>query len=731
MANSLRICLLAYDRLCYQGGRGLIPDDMEFQSGDMPNYTTSDGSVKIQKDSEVRLKIIGTRVDATEIMISWESLMIRGKLRSGGCGAELAWSPYAKSGPQLMWAINQTPSLPPKSHSRPLSNPSPAPPTSSSALKPLSRNTQIQLLSKQGHLKQALHLLSQERNPTQLTYELLILACARRRSPSDAALLRRRLIDDGFDQDPFLATKLINMYSELGSLSAARCVFDETLEKTIYVWNALLRALAIAGLGEEALALYSRMHWDGVAFDRFTFPHVLKACVAPSSSSIFLLMEGMGIHGHILRRGFQSHLHSATTLIDFYAKYGRVLYARRVFDRMPERNVVSWSAMIACYSKNNRPYEALELFREMMTGTQDDDPNSVTMVSVLQACSTVAALGQGKVIHAYILRRGLDAHISVANALIALYVKCGSLELGRLVFDQLTERDVVSWNSMISGYAIHGFGREAIRVFEEMTEAGISPSPITFVSVLGACSHIGLVGEGKNLFESMITKYNIVPCAEHYSCMVDLLGRAGRLYEAAEIIEMMPLEPGPTVWGSLIGACRIHGNIELAERACQHLFELEPLNAGNYVLLADIYAGAKMWEDVNRVKMLLESRRLRKVPGCCWIEVKKKVYSFVSVDELNPQIEELHALLVQILTEMKDEGYIPDSKIVLYDLDKNEKEQILLGHSEKLAVAFGLINTNPGETIRITKNLSSQRQIQLHSSNSTTKYGGYNYSHLC
>ncbi|XP_058099420.1 pentatricopeptide repeat-containing protein CRR2, chloroplastic [Magnolia sinica] len=609
-----------------------------------------------------------------------------------------------------MWATFQLSSLPPKPNTRRFSNASQQSKQlclPSSSLKPLSKNTnpQIQSLSKQGHLKQALYLLSHEPNPTQLTYELLILACSRCGSHSDAATLRRHLIDDGLDQDPFLATKLINMYSHFGSLEDARRVFDETREKTIFVWNALVRALALAGRGEEAMALYKEMSRAGVAFDRFTFPHVLKACVAPSSGSISLLMEGMGIHGHILRRGFESQVHVATTLVDLYAKFGCVSYARCVFDRMPQRNVVSWSAMIACYAKNNRPYEALELFHEMMTGNHDSDPTSVTMVSVLQACSALAALGQGKVIHAYILRRGLDSIISVTNALITMYVKCGSLELGRCIFYQMSERDVVSWNSMISGYGIHGFGREAIHVFEKMIDANISPSPVTFVSVLGACSHVGLVEEGKKLFESMLPKYSTVPHAEHYSCMVDLLGRAGQLDEAAKIVEMMRIEPGPTVWGSLLGACRIHGNIKLAERACQRLFELEPMNAGNYVLLADIYAGAKMWDDVSRVRKLLEAQGLRKVPGCSWIEVKKKVHSFVSVDEPNPQMEQLHALLVQLSTEMKDKGYVPETKVVLYDLDMNEKEQILLGHSEKLAVAFGLINTNHGETIRIMKNL--------------------------
>lgn len=495
------------------------------------------------------------------------------------------------------------------------------------------------------------------------------------------------------------------MYSHFRAIDNARKVFDETPEKTIFVWNALLRALALADEGEEAVALCREMGAVGMVPDSFTYSYALKACVASSSSGALAERRVREIHGHVLRHGFELRVHVATTLVDCYGKLGRVEHSRRVFDGMGERNVVSWSAMIACYA-NGRPFDALMLFGEMMVREPNTVPNSVTVVSVIQACAGLAALGQGKLLHACVLRRGLDSIVTVFNALIAMYVKCGSLETGRRVFEQMEgRRDVVSWNSVIAGYGIHGFGREAILLFEEMVGNGVSPSPITFVSVLGACSHAGLVQEGKRLFTSMSHEYGIIPRAEHYACMVDLLGRAGQLDEAAKIVEEMRIEPGPTVWGSLLGACRIHGHVGLAERACARLFELEPLNAGNYVLLADIYAEAKMWEEVSSVKKILEGKGLQKIPGCSWIEVQKKIYSFVSVDDMNPQIEQLHALVVRFVTEMKEAGYVPNTKVVLYDLDQDEKERIVLGHSEKLALAFGLINSGKGEVIRITKNL--------------------------
>ncbi|KAL1361003.1 hypothetical protein HN51_006380 [Arachis hypogaea] len=567
-----------------------------------------------------------------------------------------------------------------------------------------SNNQLIQSLCRGGNLKQAIQVLSSELNPSQQTYELLIYSCAQQSSLSNGLEVHRHLANSVFSQDPFLATKLINMYNELGYVDHARKVFDETQEKTIYVWNALFRALAMVGCGEELLDLYGQMNWMGMASDRFTYTYVLKACVV-SDLTLCPLQKGKEIHAHILRHGFDTNIHVMTTLLDVYAKFGCVSYASFVFGAMPVKNFVSWSAMIACYAKNEMPMKALELFQQMMLEASDSVPNSVTMVSVLQACSGVSALQLGKLIHAYILRRGLDSILPVLSALITMYGRCGEIALGQRVFDNMKKRDVVSWNSLISIYGIHGFGKKAIQIFENMIHQGVTPSYISFITVLGACSHAGLVEEGKMLFESMHRKYRIHPGMEHYACMVDLLGRANRLDEAIKVIEDMRLEPGPTVWGSLLGACRIHCNVELAERASSKLFELEPTNAGNYVLLADVYAGAQMWNEVKNVRKLLETRSLQKIPGCSWTEVKRKIYSFNSVDECNPQIEELRAFLIKLSTEMKERGYVPQTDVVLYDLDEEEKERILLGHSEKLAVAFGLINTAKGETIRITKNL--------------------------
>ncbi|CAH9129188.1 unnamed protein product [Cuscuta epithymum] len=560
-------------------------------------------------------------------------------------------------------------------------------------------NPLIQSLCKKGHLKQAIHLLSQEPNPTQRTYELLTLSCVHKKSLPDAKNVHSMLNKNGFDRDPFLATKLINMYSELDSISDARQVFDEIPDRTIYVWNALFRALTLAGKGEEVFSLYRQMNSIGVPSDRFTYTYVLKACVTFESS---VLQIGKEIHAHILRHGFETQIHIMTTLVDTYARFGCLDYATHVFHMIPDKNVVSWSAMIACYVKNGRPSDALHLFHRMVNHNSNLIPNSVTMVSVLQACGAMAAIEQGKLLHGYVLRNGLDTITPVISALITMYARCGNLETAQSVFDHTDKNDVVLWNSIVSGYGIHGHGPKAVGMFHEMLQKGIPPTPISFISVLGACSHAGLVEEGMVLFESMMKKHGISPSEEHYASVVDLLGRANRLDEASRIIDDMRMEPGPKVWGALLGSCRIHCNVGLAERASQRLFELEPTNAGNYVLLADIYAEAGLWDDVKRVKKLLDSIGLEKLSGCSWIEVRRKMHSITSLDDITPQMKEVQELLVKLYEEMKNDSY-PINRTC--SLEGDEEGAILLSHSEKLAVGFGLINGSKGEAIRITKNL--------------------------
>jgi pentatricopeptide repeat protein len=295
--------------------------------------------------------------------------------------------------------------------------------------------------------------------------------------------------------------------------------------------------------------------------------------------------------------------------------------------------------------------------------------------------------------------------VSTGNALIDMYAKCGRLEIARRLFEKMPKRDVVSWNVMILGYGLHGQSKDAIALFSQLEQKGIKPDDITFICILSACSHAGLVDEGRKYFNSLNRDHRFTPRMEHYICMVDLLGRAGCLDEAQELINNMPYEPDASVWGALLGACRIHCNIALAEYVAKHHLKLESNNTGCYVLLSNIYAAAGRWHDAAKVRTMIKTKGLKKNPGRSWIEIKNSVHTFVGGDRSHPQSEKIYAVLDSLMNDMKKEGYVHDKSFVLQDVEEEEKENIISTHSEKLAIAFGLLETSPGMPIQITKNL--------------------------
>jgi pentatricopeptide repeat protein len=386
-----------------------------------------------------------------------------------------------------------------------------------------------------------------------------------------------------------------------------------------------------------------------------------------------------------------------------YAKCGNVNIAHKLFERMPKQDVVSWTAIIAAYSQNGHPHEALAFFNEMQV--QGIKPNSITIVSVLPACAHLLALEQGKQIHGYAIRSGFESDVVVGTGLVNMYAKCGNVNIAHKLFERMPEQDVVSWNAMILAYGIHGHGEDALALFSQMQQTGTKPDHITFTAILTACSHAGLVDQGWQYFECMKSDYGLAPKLEHYACLVDLLGRAGHLDEAHDIIKKMPLEPNANVWGALLGACRIHCNIELGEQAAKHLFELEPNNAGYYVLLSNIYAEARRWEDVVKLRTMMKERGVKKQPGCSVVAVHREVHTFLVGDRTHPQSEKIYAMLETLYGQMKKAGYVPNTNLVLQDVEEEAKENILCSHSEKLAISFGIINTSPGTPIRIMKNL--------------------------
>eukprot|EP01018_Ginkgo_biloba_P026951 Gb_35042 [translate_table: standard] len=553
-----------------------------------------------------------------------------------------------------------------------------------------------------GHAHQALALFNQMQlenvKPDLVTMTTALSACTQIGDLQQGEWIHGHVVRSGFETDIFVGAALVDMYAKYGSIDYARELFDKMLTRDVVLWNAMINGYAHNGYASLALRLFNQMKKSDVKPNSVTMLSVLPAC-----AQLGALQEGKRIHDYIIRNRFELDISVGNSLVDMYAKCGSVQVARQLFDKMPERSVVSWNAMIAGYTQSGYATEALKLFNQMHIA--DVKPNLVTMVSVLPACAHSGALQQGKWIHDYINRCGFESDVSVGTALIDMYAKCGSIEIARQVFDSMCERNVVSWSAMIAGYGMHGHGEDALKLFSQMQQIGIEPNDVTFICVLSACSHAGLVEEGLQVFDCMNQDYCIIPSMKLYACMVDLLGRAGRLDEAQNFIKNMPLEPDAGVWGALLGACRIHCNIELGEHVAERLFVLEPDSPGYHVLLANIYAASGRWDDAAKVRSMMKDKGLKKTPGRSFIEVNNKVHSFLVGDQSHPQSDEIYARLETLLRQMEAAGYVPDTNFVLHDVEEEVKEHMLCSHSEKLAIAFGLNNTGPGTTIRITKNL--------------------------
>ncbi|XP_057841861.2 pentatricopeptide repeat-containing protein At3g22690 [Cryptomeria japonica] len=593
--------------------------------------------------------------------------------------------------------------------------------------------TMIAAYAKHGPAEEALKLFDNMKQigvmPNGFTFASIVSACASLVSLEKGEEIHEEIRRCGFECHVPVANALLDMYVKCERLDRARRVFDEMAHRNVVSWSAMIAGYAAQGEPEEALGLFGRMQLMGIRPNQFTFASVLPACTRFGS-----LEKGMEIHLGIIRGGFCSNVIVMTALVDMYAKCGSMEKARELFDGMQERTVVSWNVMIAGYAHNGLVDKAMEVFNEMpqqdllswnsmiaglaLNGKRDKAlklyqqmqlaglrPDSMTFTGILPVCANFAALEQGREIHEKIIRNGLHSHVNVANALIDMYGKCGTIQKARYLFDKMHHRDVVSWTAMITGYSMHGCGKEALELLEQMKTSGVKPNEVTFVCVLSACSHAGLVDEGYQCFKDMSEFYKIIPRMEHYSCMVDLLGRAGRLDEARDFINQMPVQPKAAVWKSLLSACRLYNNIELGEWAAEHVFELDWKNAAPYVLLSNMYAVAGRWDTIERVRRMMKDRGIQKTPGCSWIEVNKEVHNFIGGDRSHPEIHKIYTKLEILSREMKVAGYVPDIRFVLNDVKEEEKEEILRHHSERLAIAFGLINTPPGTIIRIVKNL--------------------------
>ncbi|KAG6675827.1 hypothetical protein I3842_15G124400 [Carya illinoinensis] len=507
---------------------------------------------------------------------------------------------------------------------------------------------------------------------------------------------RKRLVDARylFDRMPIRDeiswNTLITGYTQNGELLEARRLFDESPTRDVFTWTAMLSGYVQNGMLDEARRFFNEMpEKNEVSWN---------AMIAG-----YVQCKRMDVARELFEAMPYRNISSWNTMITGYAQGGDISQARNLFDRMPRRDGISWAAIIAGYAQIGQGEEALQLFVNMKRDGERLNRSSFTCS--LRACADVAALELGKQLHGQLVKAGYETGCYVGNALLAMYCKCGDIDEAYDVFEDIAEKDVVSWNTMIAGYARHGFGKEALRVFESMKTVGINPDDVTMVGVLSACSHTGLVDKGTQYFYSMDRDYGITANSKHYTCMIDLLGRAGRLDEAQNLMRNMPFEPDAATWGAVLGASRIHGNTELGEKAAQMIFEMEPDNAGMYVLLSNLYAASGRWGDVSKMRLKMRDSGVKKVPGYSWLEVQNMIHTFSVGDPFHPDKEKIYAFLEELDLKMKLDGYVSSTKLVLHDVEEEEKEHMLKYHSEKLAVAFGILSIPAGRPIRVMKNL--------------------------
>ncbi|KAK9277500.1 hypothetical protein L1049_007044 [Liquidambar formosana] len=465
--------------------------------------------------------------------------------------------------------------------------------------------------------------------PDNYTFPIVVRSCAVVSALKEGKEVHCNIIKNGFDSDVFVQSSLVTMYSHTGETLNSEVVFGEMGARNIVSWTAMIAGYVQNGFFEKGLNIFREMLASGTQPNAITLVSILPAC-----AGLEFLNLGKLIHGYGVKLGVDLNVSLMNTLIALYGKCGNVEVARSLFDGMVVRSLVSWNAMIAAYEQNNAGGDAIKLFRRMQTEKVEFD--YITMVSVISACASLGALNTGKWVHELVKTKGFETNVSIANALIDMYAKSGNIDLARDVFERLPHRSVVSWTSMIGACASHGHAEDALMLFSKMKEEGIGPNSFTFTAVLTACRHSGLVREGRKHFESMLKDYFIMPGVEHCACMVDLLGRAGCLIEAYEFIESMPVEPDVGVWGALLGACRIHGNLELAELVAEHLFRLDPETVTFYVLMSHIYAEAGRWEDVVRLRSLMKKRELKKIPGHSLVEVNQRRHTFLSGSRSQP-----------------------------------------------------------------------------------------------
>lgn len=588
----------------------------------------------------------------------------------------------------------------------------------------VSWNTMISILSQHGFgvesLSMFVDMCSKGFRPNCMTYGSVLSACASIFDLEWGIHLHARILRMEHSVDAFLGSGLVDMYAKCGCLEVAKRVFNSLVEHNEVSWTSLISGVAQFGLEEDALTLFNQMRWAPVKLDEFTLATVLGIC----SGQKYVAM-GELLHGYTIKSGMDSSVPVGNAIITMYAKCGNTENANRAFRSMPLKDIISWTAMITAFSQIGDIEKAWEYFNKMpernvitwnsmlsmyvqhgyweeglklyiLMRRKGVEPDWITFTTSMSACADLAILKLGIQVVSQTEKFGLSSDIAVSNSIVTMYSRCGKIIEARKVFDLIYEKNLISWNAMMAGYAQNGLGRKVIETFQDMLKTKCTPDHISYIAVLSGCSHMGLVEEGKHYFNSMVEDFCISLTNEHFACMVDLLGRAGLLNQAKDLIDGMPFKPNAAVWGALLGACRIHHDSVLAETAVKNLMELNVEDIGGYVLLANIYADSGELEGLADVRKMMKEKGIRKSPGCSWIEADNRVHVFTADDTSHPKIKEIYIKLGEMMTKIEDTGRY-NSEIAAHRSQKY--------HSEKLAFAFGLISLPSWMPIHVMKNL--------------------------
>ncbi|KAF3657697.1 putative oryzain alpha chain-like [Capsicum annuum] len=525
-------------------------------------------------------------------------------------------------------------------------------------------NSIIRVLSEEGKFTNAFLVFNKLRYqfilPNELTFSFMLKACCRSGCSYYVQQVHTLVVKLGFSDDPFVSNGLLSVYARrLEELWCARKVFDEMPEKDVVCWTCLISGYAKFGLSEEGLGLFLCMVKKKFVPENDTMVSVLSAC---SKLDISNIEKWVGNFWHLMEHydlGCSGCDSVSVVLAYLYGKLGKIGKSREMFERISgdgKRSVIPWNVMIGTYVGNDSALDGLCVFRLMME-LNCCCPNHVTMVSVLSACAQVGDLYLGLWVHEYMKgsrqKSFLLSNANLATALIDMYSKCGSLERARDVFDQLVVKDVVSFNAMIMGLALNGKGNEALKHFSKMLELNLCPNAGTFLGLLCACSHSGLIAKGRQIFKEMSQYFRMAPKLEHYASYIDLLARVGYVEEALQVATSMPFKPNNFVWGALLGGCTLHNRLELAQIISSILVEMDPNNSAGYVMLSNTYAIDHHWSDILRLRLSMKEKGVVKQPGCSWINIDGAVHEFLAGSSLHPQNKSLHSVLQVLLKEMK------------------------------------------------------------------------------